>query len=325
MKGEAPKTANVQQQSAGQAARSVTPGAVARTSSLPSRSTGAVQRKATSGGVASSGAVRSAGAWTADAGMDAAVRGIQRKEAGPAGDVAAALDGQSPESAQSALSSLPTSGGSPVDRGIASKVEQATGQSVGDVRVHTGAASQKAAHAIQAKAFTTGQDIHLSASESPSNSRLMAHEIAHTIQQTQGAKVEDGISPANHPLEAEADRVAEAALSGGQASVTTAAGGNIMRDAAEDIENLLSYGAFDWAITDEEATQALNILGGLDQDGLKACLAKLGGTYKTRLLENLPASHKSGETYTRILVALGASGVQQYVQDLLSKGYLRNQ
>lgn len=326
MKGETSQSKNVQPSSSTRSERAGTPGAVPRTSRIPAsgapRSGGAVQRKEAAGVSAAAGDPHggATSAWGPSADMDAALRGIQRKETGAAGAVEQTLAGQSPAAAESALAELPTSGGSPVDPGIAGKVEHATGQPVGDVRVHTGPASQQAAHAIQARAFTTGQDIHLSAAESPGDSRLMAHEIAHTVQQTRGAKLESGISPADHPLEAEADRVAEAVVSGGEASITAGAGGAIMRDAAADIEELLSYGAFDWAITDEEATQALSILAGLSQEELAACMASLGGTYKTRLLDNLPESLKSGETYTRILVALGAGGVQQYVQDLLSYG-----
>jgi hypothetical protein len=82
----------------------------------------------------------------------------------------------------------------------------------------------------------------------------------------------------------------------------------------------LSYGAFDWAITDDEATQALGILAGLSVKSLASTLAKLEQTYKTRLLDNLPASAKATSGYTKVLIALGPAGVQQYVQDLLSYG-----
>jgi hypothetical protein len=44
-------------------------------------------------------------------------------------------------------------------------------------------ASARAADALGARAFTIGSSIHLSSGESPSNTALMAHETAHTIQQ----------------------------------------------------------------------------------------------------------------------------------------------
>jgi hypothetical protein len=301
----------------------IAPGKVTRTSKLESGGGGAVQRKASSAGADSPPSnVKSSWDFTMDPNMDAAHRGaaVQRKESGPVADAAEALSGRSPGAAASALGNVPTSGGAPVDASIASKVVQATGQDVGDVRVHTGEASASAASAISARAFTMGSNIHLAGNESPGDSKLMAHELAHTIQQTRGAKVEAGISQPSDPLEAEADRVSEAAVSGGKASVTVAGGGGIMRDAAEDVEALLSYGAVDWAITDSEATEALSILAGLAVPELTAAMAKLGQTYKTRLLENLPEAAKQTSGYTKVLVALGPGGVQQYVQDLLSYG-----
>ena len=146
----------------------------------------------------------------------------------------------------------------------------------------------------------------MSASESPSDAKLMSHELAHTIQQTQGAKVQDGVSRPGDSLEVEADRVAEAAVSGGQATVTTGAGGSLMRDAVSDVEKLLSYGAFDWAITDDEATQALAILAAMPTAALATAIGRLGQTYKTRLLDNRPEAAK------RILITDGANTPASY-------------
>lgn len=242
---------------------------------------------------------------------------VQRKDTG---DVTELLGGRGEQTQAAALGSLPTSGGAPVDRGIAAGVERATGASVGDVRVHTDEASAAAANSISARAFTTGNNIHMASNESPSDAKLMSHELAHTIQQTQGAKVQDGVSRPGDSLEVEADRVAEAAVSGGQTTVTTGAGGSLMRDAVSDVEKLLSYGAFDWAITDEEATQALSILAAMPTAALGTAMGRLGQTYKSRLLDNLPEAAKRTSGYTKVLVAMGPDAVLPYVQGLLSYG-----
>jgi Domain of unknown function (DUF4157) len=243
---------------------------------------------------------------------------VQRKGLGEVGDL---LGGRGAATQDAALGAIPTSGGAPVDRGIASGVERATGQSVGDVQVHTGDSSAAAANSISARAFTSGNNIHMGANESPSDAKLMSHELAHTIQQTQGAKVQDGVSSPGDSLEVEADRIADAALSGGSAPVTVAAGGStLMRDAVSDVESLLSYGAFDWAITDDEATQALAILAAMPQAQLGPALGRLGQQYKTRLLENLPEAAKRTSGFTKVLVALGPDAVMPYVQGLLSYG-----
>lgn len=112
-----------------------------------------------------------------------------------------------------------------------------------------------------------GSSIHLGAGESAGDTSLMAHEAAHTIQQSGGAvqAKSDGtrsISQPGDPLEREADAVADAVMSGGTASISAGNGssGAIQRDVVSDVESKLSYGAFDWAITDSDAEQVSRIV-----------------------------------------------------------------
>lgn len=292
-------------------------GASATAEQAREEAAGAAKQKA-KGRKKKKGAPKGTASKTPGGGGGAAAAPVQRKELGEVGDL---LGGRGPSTQAAALSSVPTSGGAPLDRSVASGVERATGQSLGDVRVHTDEASAAAANSISARAFTSGNNIYMGAGESTSDSKLMAHEAAHTIQQTSAAKVADGVSRAGDALEVEADRVADAAISGGQAQITTGAGGStLMRDAVSDVEGLLSYGAFDWAITDDEATQALSILAALPQAALTAALGRLGQTYKTRLLDNLPEAAKRTSGFTKVLVALGPDAVLPYVQSLLSYG-----
>jgi hypothetical protein len=85
-----------------------------------------------------------------------------------------------------------------------------------------------------------------------------------------------------------------------------------------EVEDLLSYGALDWAITDGEATQALTLLGGLPLSQLGTAVANIPNI--GRLIDQLPASARSGQSYTRLLVALGPARVTPYLNDLLSYG-----
>jgi hypothetical protein len=247
---------------------------------------------------------------------------IQRSASDPVADVSAVLSGQGEGSVQRVVDDLPGSGGAPLDAGIASGVERATGAAVGDVQVHTGSASSRAADALGARAFTIGSSIHLSSGESSSDTALMAHETAHTIQQRGGAvaQAKSEISQPGDPLEREADRVADAVISGGMTTVSGGAAGAIQRDVVSDVEEKLSYGALDWAITDEEAVEALSMLAALNQGALRSAMSRLDQTYKTRLLDNLPASARQTSAYTRVLVAMGPAAVQPYVESLLSYG-----
>ncbi|TVQ94866.1 MAG: LysM peptidoglycan-binding domain-containing protein [Deltaproteobacteria bacterium] len=84
----------------------------------------------------------------------------------------------------------------------------------------------------------------------------------------------------------------------------------------QEVTDLLSYGLFDWAITDEEALSAYRKLAALPTSQL----ARAVGNISTidRLLENLPSSVQSDPNYSRVLIALGPDRVAPYLNALLS-------
>ena len=74
-------------------------------------------------------------------------------------------------------------GGQPLPEGIRREMESGMGTDFSDVRVHSTAADQADAGRLNAKAFTHGQDIWLGSGASANDSKLMAHELTHTLQQ----------------------------------------------------------------------------------------------------------------------------------------------
>jgi hypothetical protein len=108
--------------------------------------------------------------------------------------------------------------GSGVPDGIRTKMEDATGADLSSVRVHEGNEADALNRQLTAKAFTTGSDIFLRSDSKPNDSQLMAHELAHVVQQSSGRASSGGggmtAGAANDPLEAEADSLANAVLSG---------------------------------------------------------------------------------------------------------------
>jgi hypothetical protein len=78
-------------------------------------------------------------------------------------------------------------GGQPLDHGTRAQMEGAFGADFTGVRVHTGAESDTLNRAVQARAFTTGQDIFFGGSEydpgSSGGKELLAHELTHVVQQ----------------------------------------------------------------------------------------------------------------------------------------------
>jgi phage-related protein len=75
-------------------------------------------------------------------------------------------------------------GGTPLPAPLRRQVESVTGADLGHVRIHAGPTAAHAAAAYGARAFTVGSHIYLGGAASSSDSRLLAHEAAHTVQQT---------------------------------------------------------------------------------------------------------------------------------------------
>lgn len=165
------------------------------------------------------------------AGKAALTQHIQRRASGPP---TGAADEAMAAVAGSTGAALPTA---PRDR-----FEASLGTELGDVRVHTGAASAAAADQLGARAFATGGDIHFGAGEyrpeDPFGLHLLAHEVSHTVQQRGGGgggvQPKLAVSEPADPLEREADVAADAMVRGAPAAVS-AAGPALQRDMKADV------------------------------------------------------------------------------------------
>lgn len=119
--------------------------------------------------------------------------------------------------------------GSPLPGPLQHKFESSLGADLGNVRVHTGAASADSAAAVSARAYTVGNNIHFGAGQYDPGSRagehLLAHEVAHTVQQSRGGgggpQYKLAVS-GEGGAEREADTAADAMLDGRPASVSAA-------------------------------------------------------------------------------------------------------
>lgn len=81
-------------------------------------------------------------------------------------------------------------GGSPLEPKLRGQLESAMDADFSQVRIHTGSQSDQLNRSIQAKAFTTGQDVFFKQGEynpgSRSGQELITHELTHVVQQTGG-------------------------------------------------------------------------------------------------------------------------------------------
>jgi uncharacterized protein DUF4157 len=137
------------------------------------------------------------------------------------------------------------SAGAPLPTTLMRKFEAALGADLSAVRVHDDDASQHAARAVGAKAFAVGHDIHFAAGRydpsSPEGEHLLAHEVAHTVQQSGGVRYKLELSSPGDGVELEADRAADAMVRGEAIAIGGAAAG-VMRapDPAADPDHEIS-------------------------------------------------------------------------------------
>jgi hypothetical protein len=112
--------------------------------------------------------------------------------------------------------------GHPLDPSTRRFMESRFGASFADVRIHTHTAADRAAAGVQAKAFTVGQDVVFAAGQYAPNTSsgryLLAHELAHVVQQRHARPVPSPeITPAHGSAETAATVAAAQAAAGEKA------------------------------------------------------------------------------------------------------------
>lgn len=111
--------------------------------------------------------------------------------------------------------------GEPLDPATRAFFEPRFGHHFGQVRVHTDQKAAGSARAVQAQAYTVGQNVVFGAGQfSPGTAagqRLLAHELAHTVQQRSGSaglRVPLTVTSPGDTQEVEADRVSRSVVQG---------------------------------------------------------------------------------------------------------------
>lgn len=140
------------------------------------------------------------------------------------------------EQAEGAVSQASTSTGQPLPEELAARFSASLGADLSGVRIHTGAESASAARAVGARAYAVGQDVHFAAGQydpaSAAGQHLLAHEVAHTVQQSGGSEVRQNkleVSSPGDAHELEADRAADAMVAGEGTAITTSTNGGVSR------------------------------------------------------------------------------------------------
>jgi hypothetical protein len=196
---------------------------------------------------------------------------VQRKAAGPAG----------PTVVPPIVYGVLHSPGRPLDRATRDFFEPKFGHDFSDVRVHTGLQAANSAHALNASAYTIGSDVVFGSGASPHQKPLLAHELAHVVQQS--GLPATAMASEDAPLEAEAEHTASA-ISGGSsfANIHAKSAPRISRQTppapatspvlsfltSQDIAKLQAFGNADYQASLDTLEKMLRITGDLTQDGL---------------------------------------------------------
>jgi hypothetical protein len=158
--------------------------------------------------------------------------------------------------------------GRPLDASVRSRMERGFGTSLGAVRIHTDSTAAAAARRYDARAFTIGRDVSFASNQfqpgTTAGDLLLAHELAHVIQQRGAAEEPQTWSTArDDALEVDADSAAIYAV--GRAGVapeglsrhisahppTTAHGGlRLQRCGSDDVDfaKLATKPDYEWTL-----------------------------------------------------------------------------
>ena len=141
----------------------------------------------------------------------------------------------SPRAAPDSVYDALQSPGTALDADTRTFFEPLFGHDFSAVRIHAGQSAADSADAISARAYTVGNDIVLRSGipqqELAPGSRLLAHELAHVVQQSGATSPHRQleIGPAGGPAEREADRVADHVLNGRRVQVGPSPAGVVGR------------------------------------------------------------------------------------------------
>jgi hypothetical protein len=106
--------------------------------------------------------------------------------------------------------------GQPLESGVRARMESSFGADFRGVRVHADARSDTLNRTLNARAFTTGQDIFFrQGAYSPGSSsgqELLTHELTHVVQQAGAARPKLAVGQTGNLNEREAGRVAQAVI-----------------------------------------------------------------------------------------------------------------
>jgi hypothetical protein len=147
------------------------------------------------------------------------------------------LEMQQKSDDQTVREMLAQSPGEPLDHEVQRQVESQFPEDLSAVRVHTDVEAASSTEALGTRAYTAGRDIYFAkgmyAPKSPEGRHLLAHELAHVVQQdrtTESSASLGEVSKSTDAAESEAETVAHATARGERAPEIISAGKGLQKD-----------------------------------------------------------------------------------------------
>jgi hypothetical protein len=206
-----------------------------------------------------------------------------------------------PVAAASASTGLPSD--------LQGRFEESLGVRLDGVRVHTDGASADAADALGARAFAMGNDVHFGAGQyqpnDPFGQHLIAHEVAHTVQQSRASAAPQAKSLTSSPgdaAEIEADHAANAMVSGRSFAISAAPSAAIHRSPpdAKPVPAALDLDA-ELALPEPDYSKVFGALNNLNMLDMVKRIDKLRA-HVSKLLTNLKSDGFAGTSRIRAAV-----------------------
>lgn len=148
------------------------------------------------------------------------------------------------QSPQSLVESTIAAGGRPLDPAVRATMESRFGHDFSNVQVHSDSGAAQSADAVAAHAYTVGPHIVFNsgqyAPESGDGQRLIAHELAHVVQQSSGPvsgtpmTSSMSVSQPGDPYELAADSAAAAVMAGEAVDMRGGGTPELQREAEEE-------------------------------------------------------------------------------------------
>lgn len=107
-----------------------------------------------------------------------------------------------------------TGAGAPLPVAVRNPLSRTFSVDLSPIRVHTDATAQGVARSLSTRAFAYGNHIFLGPGEQPTDLRLIAHEVAHVVQQSRGVTLQHFTPGGGDALEREAQAASSAAARG---------------------------------------------------------------------------------------------------------------